>query len=648
MSKKVAFLAAAALVLAVESKAAELGALSIYSAVGEPFSARLNVSQVDPKVKPLLVRLAPPAAYARQGLTQSSDTLGFRVKLLSQSPYQVAITGKNAMMATTFPLIVELTDGTQQKAKLYTVHLKQRTVAAPGTATASARSASSGKASAAALSSSGSSSLGSVAARKGQTAWSVATSVRDHYNNAPMNQLIVAMVRKNPGCFEGGAVSGLKGGCRLALPSAAEVGAIDAATGWTYVRSEPKADATRAITSAQRVKAAKALGNAANRRVAVTEKAAEPVRTTATVEKKEPVKTQPKREPSRVAPSTPAAASATPVSTRPAASAAAPVATVTAGGKTTQSSQTNTSSTVPETITVPTPSADGGRADNRAVAGSGYSEEIAQADAAQEAAKAQTQQSSGGSLWWLWIVLVLVLGAGGAGGWIWWKRRESDEPALSQLRPIKFLRTGIGAFNPQQKAAMDDMLSRRMAADEAAARGIPGDPLMKQEPSLGAAAAQSSERVEPSFGAVREEPQMPQEPTLGKAVGTAQEQGPDAAFAAALAQRPTAMSREEPQFSTKASFVQETKAVMPQEPKLTSDSAARATPIEPHSAYGAAMGRKPMTEQQWASKLSKARDYANIGATRDAIALAGEVAAGGTTQQRKEAVSLLRRLGVNV
>ena len=40
------------------ASAAELGALTVYSNSGEPFDARLQVRDVDPKVEPLLVRLA--------------------------------------------------------------------------------------------------------------------------------------------------------------------------------------------------------------------------------------------------------------------------------------------------------------------------------------------------------------------------------------------------------------------------------------------------------------------------------------------------------------------------------------------------------------------------------------------------------------
>lgn len=650
MSKKVAFLVAVAWAVAAACQAAELGALSIYSAAGEPFSARLSVSQVDPKVKPLMVRLAPPAVYARQGLTQSPDSLGLRVKLLSQNPYQVSITGKNAVMATSFPLIVELTDGTTQKAKLYTVHLKDRPAGAKTAAKSTAAAKTVASTNSAAKSAApveeplSRSSKGTVVVRKGQTAWSVATSVREHYNNAPMNQLIVALVRKNPSAFENGSVAGLKGGSRLTLPTAAEVGAIDAATGWTYVRSDTKANATKPITKAQRAKAAKVLGNAANRRVAVTDK--EPVksapvkqstRVTPKAETKQPVR-EAKQEPARSA--APVKQTTTPVAQpAPAASASAPVATVTAGAKAPAAAAG--ASTVPQEIKVPMPGAEAGRTDNRAVAGSGYTEEVAEADAA-AAAKAQAEQSGSGSLWWLWVLIVIVLGGGAAGGWIWWKRRGSDVPALSQLRPIKFLRGGAEPVSSEQKAGMDDMLTRRMQADAAAARGIPGDPLTKREPSFGAAPAAANERVEPSFGGVEISPDEEEKPVVPADEKAAQT--PEAAFKAALSEPPAAAEKD-----TKAPAELFPSAPVHPEPKLgevAEPHEAPATPVQPRSAYGAAMkGQMPLTAGQWQQKLSTARDYMNIGATNEAAKLLKEVAQGGTNVQKREAQALLRRLG---
>lgn len=654
MSKKVAFLVAAAWAVAAACQAAELGALSIYSAAGEPFSARLSVSQVDPKVKPLMVRLAPPAVYARQGLTQSPDSLGLRVKLLSQNPYQVSITGKNAVMATSFPLIVELTDGTTQKAKLYTVHLKDRPAGAKTAAKSTAAAKTVASTNSAAKSAApieeplSHSSKGTVVVRKGQTAWSVATSVREHYNNAPMNQLIVALVRKNPSAFENGSVAGLKGGSRLTLPTAAEVGAIDAATGWTYVRSETKANATKPITKAQRAKAAKVLGNAANRRVTVTEKTPvkttqpqQTVRATPKAEAK-PVKKETARAAAPTKPAAPVKPAAAPVAqTTPTASASAPVATVTAGAKAPAATAAAGASTVPQEIKVPMPGAEAGRTDNRAVAGSGYTEDVAEADAA--AAKSQAEQTSSGSLWWLWVLIVIVLGGGAAGGWIWWKRRGSDVPALSQLRPIKFLRGGAEPVSTEQKAGMDDMLTRRMQADAAAARGIPGDPLAKREPAFGAAPVAGNERVEPSFGSASATLEVAEEEKPAAETEEKKPQTPEDAFKAALSEPPAAAEEKKEESEPFPSA--------PVHPELKLGDAAEphagpATPVQPRSAYGAAMkGHAPLTSGQWQQKLSTARDYMNIGATNEAAKLLKEVAQGGTNVQRREAQALLRRLG---
>ena len=73
------------------AEAAELGALTVYSNVGEPFEAKLDVRDVDPRVEPLLVRLAPASVYQRVGKTAQVDTNDLTLELESKSPYVVRL-----------------------------------------------------------------------------------------------------------------------------------------------------------------------------------------------------------------------------------------------------------------------------------------------------------------------------------------------------------------------------------------------------------------------------------------------------------------------------------------------------------------------------------------------------------------------------
>ena len=105
--------AAAALLAAIgfSAQAADLGTLSVTSRLNEPLSARLTVNNVDPKVEPLVVRLAPEATYDRIGKKPLAADTGLELTLESKSPWVVRIKSEKPVTSRDFPLIVELNDG---------------------------------------------------------------------------------------------------------------------------------------------------------------------------------------------------------------------------------------------------------------------------------------------------------------------------------------------------------------------------------------------------------------------------------------------------------------------------------------------------------------------------------------------------------
>ena len=104
--------AAAALLAAIgfSAQAADLGTLSVTSRLNEPLSARLTVNNVDPKVEPLVVRLAPEATYDRIGKKPLAADTGLELTLESKSPWAVRIKSEKPVTSRDFPLIVELND----------------------------------------------------------------------------------------------------------------------------------------------------------------------------------------------------------------------------------------------------------------------------------------------------------------------------------------------------------------------------------------------------------------------------------------------------------------------------------------------------------------------------------------------------------
>lgn len=103
--------------------AAQLGDLSVTSAVGAPFEAQVAITDVADNGKNVSVRLAPTTTYIARGIMQDPQTLNFSLSLVSRNPFTLRITSENKVTAKTFPLILELSQGPAVVPRLYKVTL---------------------------------------------------------------------------------------------------------------------------------------------------------------------------------------------------------------------------------------------------------------------------------------------------------------------------------------------------------------------------------------------------------------------------------------------------------------------------------------------------------------------------------------------
>lgn len=126
---KKTLVAAAVTALAGSAWAAELGSLTVFSAVGEPLDAELTVRDVDPKAEQLVVRLAPTSTYRRVGKEVLVPLNDISLTLLRKQPYTIKIKGQKSVDAQKFPLIVELSESGKVSAKLYEIQLQNRPAA---------------------------------------------------------------------------------------------------------------------------------------------------------------------------------------------------------------------------------------------------------------------------------------------------------------------------------------------------------------------------------------------------------------------------------------------------------------------------------------------------------------------------------------
>lgn len=113
MSRKISVLAAAVLAaVASAAGAVSLGELEVQSVPGEPFEATLDIKDVDLTISPLLVRVAPPATYLREGVQWPQEALDLRMARMKSGAnvVRVRVTGKQSV-STAFPLLIEMNAG---------------------------------------------------------------------------------------------------------------------------------------------------------------------------------------------------------------------------------------------------------------------------------------------------------------------------------------------------------------------------------------------------------------------------------------------------------------------------------------------------------------------------------------------------------
>lgn len=483
--------AAAALLAAIgfSAQAADLGTLSVTSRLNEPLSAQLTVNNVDPKVEPLVVRLAPEATYDRIGKKPLAADTGLELTLESKSPWAVRIKSEKPVTSRDFPLIVELNDGGKLSAKYYRIRLEPA-VAPMATAQAQTKQAapSAGKLPSTAAMPSVETKKAEPAAKPapakretvkakpqvkpasaktttnkpqytladpiivkpGMTMWSIANLLVPRYEGARTEEVLVALIRRNPAAFKNGRISGLKPGARLNAPTQAQVDAVGTDVAWCLVHVTPNAD-MRKDPSARNL-------NRAHQRMKQARIAWTPKKPAAEVQK-------PTVKPAE--PMKPAAPEAKPETAAPAAAAAAAAATAAAttealtpaaAPEETKPAQTQVTKTEPAADTQPEMTA-------------------------QPAVEEKTEEE--GSSAWLWGLLIILIAAA-AGGWFVWRRKKEKEEFERTERTIRFLRPE--PTTPQQVRNMDELLTKRMEADAAAKRGFDAAPAATATATAAAAA----------------------------------------------------------------------------------------------------------------------------------------------------------------
>lgn len=641
-------------------QAAQLGSLTVMSHAGEPLSARLSLTGEVEAGKSLKLSVATEDEYARLKETYTEGLAGIALKQVSASPMVVELTGKSAIRVEKVPLIIVLREDGKTQAKRYEISL------APAPATAqkpkesaklSAKapvkeSAKPAAASAAAVPSALSApksapvvdkstasvtnpiattrrettastltkaqervqslqeqSVETMSVEKGITMWSICKRYQERYPGATMDQIVVSFVRANPERFADGRTSSLQVGSTLRVPDRILAEPEEA---YALLRLRGNADLRKTPSKADIAKARAALVKAG--KIPAT-KSALPKKEDAGAVK--PFRPEVK---STVKPVVPAGQKTAP------AAVARPAAPRPVTGTPGVSQVTPIAPDTPRRVTEEKPAA----TSDAAPAGDGQS--AAAQNATASAAAGQPQSMSG----LLWAIVAALLAAIAAGIlWVLKKNKErAEEDELRERHPVAFKQTK--PVTAEQLKGIEEMRVRREAADAAARKGIPGDPL-RREPTL--AAKSANEQKKPSDSA----------PRLNLTADAAGAAGPLSEDAPTVPKvQPSAMPR------TPASAVNPVPVAGiggKVSPTLTQKPAVRPDAARTEPTLGSTDVRLgvPRMQSSLASsmkqKLDIARKYLSIGATVQAKTLLAEVIRLGDRADQDAAQKLLESIG---
>lgn len=117
--------ALAILGFAVSAQAVSLGDLTVESKPGEPLEALLEINDLDLTISPLLVRVAPPATYLREGVNWPSQVQDLKLaRDGNNGTVRLRLYGEQALQSGSFPLLMEMNAGGTVTVRAYEVQTK--------------------------------------------------------------------------------------------------------------------------------------------------------------------------------------------------------------------------------------------------------------------------------------------------------------------------------------------------------------------------------------------------------------------------------------------------------------------------------------------------------------------------------------------
>jgi len=244
-----------ALVMPTYVNALGLGKLELQSALNQPFKARVKLlSATADELDSLEVSLADQEAFDRAGIQRPFllTRLRFTVQEFEEGPDYIQIRSSDPVREPFLNFLLEINWSKGRLFREYTVLLDPPTYIAPASRQAIVHPQSpvteidSGDhqvvydldykpEAPATISYSGSGDYGPVAA--GDTLWSIASGVRPD-TSVSVQQMMLAILRANPGAFIEDNINGLKRGAILQIPDTSEISSLNQADAFAQAKNQ--------------------------------------------------------------------------------------------------------------------------------------------------------------------------------------------------------------------------------------------------------------------------------------------------------------------------------------------------------------------------------------------------------------------------
>lgn len=217
-------------VLPSASLAAGLGAINVYSALGQPLRAEIELQATPQELQTLSARIASVDAFrqANVGYSPLMAGLQFSVEVRGNRPV-VKVTSARPVHEPFLEMLVELQWANGRLLREYTFLLDpaEAIVPTPVAATVAAPTAAVAPPVQAAAQERRPAPVSEYRVRRGDTLRSIANAHR--VSGANLDQMLIALLRQNPDAFDENNINRLRAGAILTLPDAAMVQTIDAA-----------------------------------------------------------------------------------------------------------------------------------------------------------------------------------------------------------------------------------------------------------------------------------------------------------------------------------------------------------------------------------------------------------------------------------